>query len=657
MLIAIVLMLPITAGGFSLSYLLEADEPLLWRLAVGTVVGSAIFGTLAFILACIFGLAIASPAALVLSFAPVILFRTGERRKKLNIDWQRARNKMQGGSWSKFIRFAFYVFFFLLFCFFFSQAMYQTPAGIYTGGSQNFGDLPFHLGAIFSFTEGANFPPQNPSFAAAKFSYPFIADVATAAFVKLQADVASAMLVQNVAWAFSLLIILERFVTRVTTDRLAGKFAPWLLFFSGGLGFIWFLGDYWHQGNSLFDFLSNLRKDYTISDDFRWGNSLATLFITQRSLLLGMPLTLVVLQKLWEWFQGEKDISAENEKEDRPLQRGFLTFSHRHLSAFFVGLLAGLLPLVHLHSLIVLFVVTAFLFGLNPENWQMWIAFGLGVSVLALPELAWSITGTASRMSEFIDWHFGWDKRDSDIFWFWLKNTGLVIPMIALGTYVYLKRPSADGQHTGRQRLWLFYTPFLFLFIACNAAKFAPWEWDNIKVLIYWYVASIPLIALALAWLWRKGRYFSVAGAVFFAVLIFSGSLDVWRTVSGQTKYQVFGPDSVRIAELIKAKTSPNALFLNAATFNTAVVLTGRQSLMRYPGHLFSYGIDYGDREADVKKMYTGGAAADALLSQYNIDYVLISPEETSSMTVNKDYFNKYPVIAEAGSAKVYKIR
>ena len=29
----------------------------------------------------------------------------------------------------------------------------ETPRGIFTGGSQNLGDLPFHLGAIFSFTE------------------------------------------------------------------------------------------------------------------------------------------------------------------------------------------------------------------------------------------------------------------------------------------------------------------------------------------------------------------------------------------------------------------------------------------------------------------------------------------------------------------------
>jgi len=211
-------------------------------------IGSAIFGTLVFLFGCAFGLAVASPLAFAVALSPLTLFRSKARRKHVAIDWQRATNKLQGGSWSKIVRFSFYAFFFLLFCLFFSQAMYRTPAGIYTGASQNLGDLAFHLGAIFGFTDGGNFPPQNPSFAGAKFSYPFIADVVTAAFTKLRVDVESAVFVQDVAWAFSLFIILERLVLSLTRDRFAGKLAPWLLFFSGGLGFVWFLSDYWHQG-------------------------------------------------------------------------------------------------------------------------------------------------------------------------------------------------------------------------------------------------------------------------------------------------------------------------------------------------------------------------------------------------------------------------
>lgn len=672
MLISALLILVVAAGGLALTYLIERDEPLMWRLAVGTVVGSVVYGTLAFVIGSFAGLAMASPVALVLTLAPLLIFRDKSVLDRFRHDYGRAKGKFQGGSTTKLLRFLFYAFFFLLFCFFFSQAMYETPAGIFTGGSNNLGDLPFHLGAIFSFTDGANLPPQNPSFAGAKFSYPFIADIVTAGFIKLGTDVRSSMVVQDVAWAFSLLVILERFVFRLTGDRLAARFAPWLLFFSGGLGFIWFFQGFSAQSSGFFRFLAHLPKDYTIGQDFRWGNSLITLFLTQRSLLLGMPLTIVVLQKLWEWFESEKVKEGESEKGEKGKREkgnerlsSFSTFSPFHVSTFrpfhfspfLIGVLAGLLPLVHLHSLAALFVVTAVLFAMDHENWRTWLAFGIGVCVIAVPELAWSVTGSATRASEFVDWNFGWDKGESNVVWFWFKNTGLVIPLIALGIYLHLARRDAAAADESKYKLWLFYTPFLLLFIVANAAKLAPWQWDNIKVLIYWFVGSLPIVGLALSWIWRRGSYAAALAAVCFLSMVLAGALDVWRTASGQIKTDVFDAEAVRIAQQIRQRTPPDSLFLNAPTYNTAIVLTGRLSLMRYPGHLSSHGIEYEGREADVKTIYAGGPAADALLSKYGIDYALVSKEETGSMNVNTAYFSKFPVVAETGNAKVYKVR
>ena len=39
------------------------------------------------------------------------------------------------------------------------------------------------------------------------------------------------------------------------------------------------------------------------------------------------------------------------------------------------------------------------------------------------------MTGSATELTNFIEWHFGWDKRDANFFWFWLKNTGIFIPL------------------------------------------------------------------------------------------------------------------------------------------------------------------------------------------------------------------------------------
>jgi hypothetical protein len=153
-------------------------------------------------------------------------------------DWAKAKGKLQGASGAKALRFLYYAAFLLLVFFFFERAMIVTDQGVFTGGSNNLGDLPFHLGAIFSFTEGGNLPPLNPNFSGTKFSYPFIADLLTALFVKLGAGARESMFVQNIAWAFSLLVILEslRCSSRRAT-ALPGGIAPILLVLQRRVGF------------------------------------------------------------------------------------------------------------------------------------------------------------------------------------------------------------------------------------------------------------------------------------------------------------------------------------------------------------------------------------------------------------------------------------
>jgi hypothetical protein len=645
MLLGIAILAVIAAGGFAVTYLIESDEPFMWRVGAGSVIGSVLFGTLAFVLATLFGLnSVTATAALLISLSPVILLVKGDRRKKFDHDLAKAKGKLQGATLKKASRFLYYAAFVVLFVFFFDRAMVETEQGIFTGGSNNLGDLPFHLGVIYSFADGANFPPQNPNYAFAKFSYPFIADLITAAFMKFGVSVRDAMFVQNVTWAFGLLVVLEQFVKRLVGNKTAAKLAPPILFFSGGLGFIWFFSDFFAQSLGFFDFLNNgLSKDYTIGEQFRWGNSMITLFLTQRSLLLGMPVTLIVLGTLWKVFSG-------NSEERTKAQTVALILS---------GLLAGTLVLVHLHSLFALFVVSGFIIILrySKDRLTSMLIFGAATALVAIPELVFSMYGSATSATEFFEFYFGWDSGETNFVWFWLKNTGFLMPLIAGAVYL-LWTPRKDVGETpvDRKSLLLFYIPFVVLFILSNVAKLAPWQWDNIKVLVYWFVGSIPLVVILLAWMWKGDRFWKVAASICFAVLVLAGTIDVWRTVSRQISYRVFDPDAIAIANRLKASTAPNALFLNAPSYNTAIILSGRRSLMRYPGHLASHGIEYREREDDVKLMYRGGPGAVSLMEKYGIEYVLISPEEKASMGPNEAFFSRYPVVVESGQYRVYKV-
>jgi hypothetical protein len=206
-------------GGLALTYLFAEKETFLWRLAAGNIVGSSVFGLAGFTIANFFGLSAGTAAiGLLIAAAPVFLLRRKDIKTRFKLEWHAARSRTHGTSWKKFLRVAYYFAFFLLFVFFFDRAFLETSAGILTGASQNTGDLPFHLGAIFSFTDGNNFPPENPSFAGAKFSYPFIADFLTACLMKFGVRLKDAMFVQNLFWALSLLVILERFVFKLTNS-------------------------------------------------------------------------------------------------------------------------------------------------------------------------------------------------------------------------------------------------------------------------------------------------------------------------------------------------------------------------------------------------------------------------------------------------------
>ena len=112
------------------------------------------------------------------------------------------------------------------------------------------------------------------------------------------------------------------------------------------------------------------------------------------------------------------------------------------------------------------------------------------------------------------------------------------------------------------------------------------------------------------------------------ATLIFAGGLDVLRVVSEAGEYQEFDTQGMAAASSISAQAPPRALVLHAPTYNSPVFLTGRRSLLGYPGWMWSRGLDYSQRSSEIQRIYSGGPAADALLRHYDVDYVLIGPAE-----------------------------
>jgi len=761
MIFALALSLMATTGGALATYLYDDDAPLASRLCAGACIGFAALGLVGFVSACFLTL---GPATLIISAAvvaaPFALLLNTRRRATVFADINRSarnlqRNLLRLDPWTIFYV-GFYALVVVVMWLAFEKAMFERPDGIFTGVLNNFGDLPFHLSVITRFAFGQNFPPEDPTYAGVRFTYPFLTDLVSAMFVRAGASLRDSMFVENLILAVALVGVIHYWALRMLRDRLAALLTPVLIVLSGGLGWLVFLKNAADSQVGLVGLLMNLPHSYTIVPEstWRWGNAMTSLLLTQRGILLGIPLAVIVFTQWWaaadgegeklgkgEEGQGEKGkgkkvkgkkarIAKAESSAPRPAQEisrfpfsFFLLPSHRRMLA--AGVIAGLLPLVHAHSFVVVMGVGAVLalgrywrawlmpiaalaiigigyyFGFLPAAYvklilviaaacvslgvlywlpgdqrRLWLIFFLAALVIALPQLWWSTHDSAVNAGTFMGWHFGWDSSDEvffktrflssnlqqtgllaglirvlDVLWFWLKNTGVFIPLL-VAALVW----KSDGDRLVSRRLLWFYLPFTLCFIIPNIFKMAPWIWDNVKVLFFWWVASAPLVALVIARLWQGGIPRRMLAGCLFVALTLAGGLDVFALVTSQREYGEFDRDGIRFSQMIRQQTPRRAIVLHAPIHNHPVFLTGRRSLMGYPGHIWTHGLEFAQRQSDIRQIYGGGPQATSLLARYGIDYVVVSRLEKNVFPVNELFFERYTRIGESGEYRLFKV-
>jgi len=642
---AIVLTLVAVAAGAVVTYAYDEDAPLVLRLAYGAATGLVAVAAVGFVLANVMALEQATILGTVVVALPLVALAQPGLRARLRADARAtAAGLLAAGRQPSLTALGPIVYLVLLGTlqwFVFNQVIVERDGGLSTGYINNLGDMPFHVGVTSSFAYGQNFPPEDPTFAGTGFAYPYLSDFLTAMFVAVGASMREAFLIGNLTLGLALVGVLHRFTRVLTADRLAAYLAPILVLFSGGLGWLLLLQDAQSGENGLVGMLGALTRDYTISPEgpLRWGNAITTLLVTQRSLLMGLPIALLAFIMLWKLIH----VSVA-----RPAPVGGTTL------ALAAGILTGSLPLVHAHSFIVV-LGTAFLLGVlfqqwREGRWRAWLLYVVAAVALALPQIWWSTHDSVANAGTFFGFEIGWDHGQENIVWFWFINTGLFIPLAAAAA-IWLLRDRVESRS-----LLLFTAAFLAWFIVPNVMKLAPWVWDNIKVLFYWFVGFVPLVALLLSRLLRGRWTLRIAGAGALLALTLAGGIDVWRAVSGQTVYGEFDRDAIALAAQIREATPPRARMLNAPIWNATVFLTGRQPLLGYTGHVFSRGLPYADREADIARIYAGDPAADQLLAQYGIEYIVVSPIERSHLTVNDAYFERFTRMAEAGEYVLYEV-
>jgi hypothetical protein len=475
-----------------------------------------------------------------------------------------------------------------------------------TGYIDAWGDLPLHLSIIMSFVDSGKLTMQSTILAGEPLTYPFLADFFSAMLVRLGVPLEHAVELPAILFNSVTLALLFYLGYRLVRHRGAAALAPVLFVLAGGLGFLWFLSDLYFAPKPIWEFLTHLPQRYTkISElNIQWVNPVLAHLLPQRSFLFGFPLGLSVILLWWQQMRGRK------------LRSGWIP-----------GVLAGMLPLFHTHTFLTLAMVAALLAMITllrrkdrRETVRYWLGFGIPAIILAAPALAYLLSSQVSLSS--IRFHSGWMAESENIIWFWLKNTGVFIPLLLVALAL------ARRLRLRNQALF-FYLPFGALFIICNLFLFSVFAYDTNKILIFWFLLSLPFVARLLVALFRAKSWWlhGPAFRLLLLALIFSGVLNLLHEFQSGG-WPELNAEEVALSQELREKTAPQEIFLTAPIHNNLLTLAGRSVVLGYPGHVISHGLEAAPVEKAIAEIYSGGEKTAQILCDFGIDYIVVGPNE-----------------------------
>lgn len=240
------------AAGFGLTYLIGLSLLLEERIAFGAVLGAAAVAAVTFVLS----LAIrdVTPLTVVLGFGVVVLGAAAVlawqlKEVRADLDAARARwfvsPRTPGHPWPLaavvLVCGAWTVHFLL-------QAYVYTPGGLFAGYVNIWGDWAAHLSFTGSFAYGRNFPPEYPIDPGHHLGYPFMIDFLAANLVPLGSRLTSALVLTSGLLGLAFPAVLYLAAQRFVGGRAAPVLAVFVFLLSGGLGFVYLIGDLQRSG-------------------------------------------------------------------------------------------------------------------------------------------------------------------------------------------------------------------------------------------------------------------------------------------------------------------------------------------------------------------------------------------------------------------------
>jgi hypothetical protein len=473
----------------------------------------------------------------------------------------------------------------------------------------NLGDLSIHLTYIRQFASGTPLWPDNPIFVLSKLRYPAGTDIFNAVLSCLGVD-----LIRGLVWTG----LLASAATFYAFYRWAGNFGIGAFLFNGGVASFPILQTFVFQ-------------DYQGANTIAWKSIPLAMFVTQRGLLYALPVGLLLLYQ-WraKFYPAYREVAlAEQPESDQET----IARARRPPLPFWLELsLYATLPLYHIHTFLALSVVLGFLFLLGENKARIQLAVLVGAALIPASFFVWVVSDNFNAGS-VLQWKPGWVQDAGDFampfLQFWLVNFGAWVPLVVffVGTIAFtiwkqFKAPDVPASKLSASVAFL--VPAAAIFLLGYFVKFAPWEWDNIKIIIWAYFIILPFLWSDLIAYWPFHLRAFVCIALFASgfVSLFGG------LAAGKTGFGVADRAELDAVGVVVRKLPIETRYAGFPTYNHPVLLQGRKMVMGYPGHLWTQGFNYSEVENKLQALMKGAPNWKAIARSLGVRYLFWGREE-----------------------------
>lgn len=176
------------------------------------------------------------------------------------------------------------------------------------------------------------------------------------------------------------------------------------------------------------------------------------------------------------------------------------------------GILAGLLPIAHAHSFIVVVIITGLLCAVagilcivSYKDWDklLYLLYGYAAPAGFISISLYSIFMAGGiENPHFMQWMPGWTAKGGLInsVIIWLKIWGVMIPLAIWGFFLLKRALIVEA----------FFVGFFVVFAISNFILFQPTGWDNSKLFFWAYFGFCALATVALSRGWHQtNKYIS----------------------------------------------------------------------------------------------------------------------------------------------------